>query len=465
MNGGVLKSTSRVALTAAAGLVIGGVASAQAADLGGDCCADLEERVAELEATTARKGNRKVSLTVSGHVNEAVLWFDDGFESNVYQVTNNVSTSRFRFVGEAKISADWSAGYLLEVGVNGARSDAVDQLNDDGAGPNALSIRHSAWWLQSKQLGKLWVGQTSTATDGITEINLANVTHFATENAAGQAGAFSVRIPGSGDFGPRLSAFMGGTGFPGSAGTDTGQIGEGNRMNVVKYETPTFAGFIVSAAWGEDDMWDVALRYAGEFNGIKIAFGVGYQQFTDGNFTFSNTGGANERNCVERPTAPDVNCQQLGASGAIMHVPTGLYVHAAYGQRWDDNVDRLPVVGLDDTSTQWYVQAGIEQKFFPLGKTTIFGEYQRWDIGRTDTQGNRADDLATSGQTVFFDSANMTMWGIGINQSIEAAAMDLYINYRNYSPEADGFAIGAGAPGNVEFEDFQTIMAGGIIKF
>ena len=33
---------------------------AVSADLGGDCCADLEERVAELEATTARKGNRKV---------------------------------------------------------------------------------------------------------------------------------------------------------------------------------------------------------------------------------------------------------------------------------------------------------------------------------------------------------------------------------------------------------------------
>jgi hypothetical protein len=34
-----------------------------AADLGGNCCADLEERIAELESTTARKGNRKVSLT------------------------------------------------------------------------------------------------------------------------------------------------------------------------------------------------------------------------------------------------------------------------------------------------------------------------------------------------------------------------------------------------------------------
>ena len=52
-------SSSRMALVAAFGLAIG-FTPAQAADLGGDCCADLEERIAELEATTARKGNRKV---------------------------------------------------------------------------------------------------------------------------------------------------------------------------------------------------------------------------------------------------------------------------------------------------------------------------------------------------------------------------------------------------------------------
>ena len=56
--------------------------SASAADLGGNCCADLEERIAELEATTARKGNRKVSLTMSGWVAEQVTYWDDGVESN-----------------------------------------------------------------------------------------------------------------------------------------------------------------------------------------------------------------------------------------------------------------------------------------------------------------------------------------------------------------------------------------------
>ena len=83
MTGGFKMSAGQLALLAAAGVLLGGGASAQAADLGGNCCADLEERIAELEATTARKGNRKVKLEVSGQVNEAVIFWDDSVEDNV----------------------------------------------------------------------------------------------------------------------------------------------------------------------------------------------------------------------------------------------------------------------------------------------------------------------------------------------------------------------------------------------
>ena len=44
-----------------------------------------------------------------------------------------------------------------------------------GSNSNTIDIRHSAWWIDNKTLGRVWVGKTSTATDGITEINLANV--------------------------------------------------------------------------------------------------------------------------------------------------------------------------------------------------------------------------------------------------------------------------------------------------
>src|SRR5215470_15483210 len=172
MIGGLSKSTSLLALLAATGVVMGGMAvpSAKAADLGGDCCADLEERVAELEATTARKGNRKGSLTVSGWVNEAVFWWDDGTESNVYVGTNSVEQSRFRFVGEAKINADWSAGYTLEIGVQGNPSNQWNQLSPTSSSlnpnnqSNQLLVRKSYWFLKSKQWGQVAVGQNGTAT-------------------------------------------------------------------------------------------------------------------------------------------------------------------------------------------------------------------------------------------------------------------------------------------------------------
>ena len=47
---------------------------AKAADFGKDGgVADLEERVAELESSTARKGNRKVKLTISGIIHKGLL--------------------------------------------------------------------------------------------------------------------------------------------------------------------------------------------------------------------------------------------------------------------------------------------------------------------------------------------------------------------------------------------------------
>src|SRR5262249_57555664 len=108
MIGGLVKSTSsRLALLAATGLFLGGVAmpSAKAADLGGDCCADLEERVAELEATTARKGNRKMSLTITGQVNKIIQYWDDGFNHGAfYGLDNTNSSSRFSFLVEAKVT-------------------------------------------------------------------------------------------------------------------------------------------------------------------------------------------------------------------------------------------------------------------------------------------------------------------------------------------------------------------------
>ena len=134
------------------------------------CCSDLEERVAELEATTVRKGNKKVSVTLYGQVNKAVLWWDDGAEKNTYVVDNNYESSRFGFKGSAKIGGDWSAGYRMEIETITAQSNLVNQFNPgDDPSFGLLNVRHSYMYLDNKKWGRVRWGLTATPIYNITK--------------------------------------------------------------------------------------------------------------------------------------------------------------------------------------------------------------------------------------------------------------------------------------------------------
>jgi predicted porin len=458
MIGGLMKTTSRFAIVAAASVL---ASSAFAADLGGNCCTDLEERIAELEATTARKGNRKVSLTVSGQVNEALIFWDDGVESNAYVVSNNSSRTRFRFVGSAKINPDWSAGYLLEIGVRYANSGNRNQgTNAAGGDTNTIDIRHSAWWIESKQLGRMWVGETSTASDGITEINLANVIAVGADPSAWQGGFFLRRSDNN-----ALTARTWNQVTPSFAGA--WNAGEGDRNNIVRYVSPTLQGFTFSVAWGEDDIWDIALRYAGEFNGVRVAAGIGYKETRD------NVGksGADGFACSDldsgNVTVSATDCSAFGISGSIMHVPTGLFVTASYGRIEDDNRSRLFGYSVDDNDEHWYIQAGIEKNWFGIGKTTLYGEYGNYEAGAIITTSGAVQDLSSLGiaGNARGAGAETELWGLGINQSIDAAAMDLYLSYRNFDTTVTTTNSAGGNRANATLHEFDAVMMGGIIRF
>ena len=148
MFGGLTKTSSRIAIAAALGMMLGGFAMgtspAKAADLGGDCCADLEESVAELEATTVRKGNKKVSVTLSGWVVKLGSWWDDGHEQNFYVGDKDTTlSSHFQISGSAQISPGWSAGYTIAVEVPGtsARSASAKTSSTTTARLSATSTR------------------------------------------------------------------------------------------------------------------------------------------------------------------------------------------------------------------------------------------------------------------------------------------------------------------------------------
>lgn len=436
---------TRVAVCALAAVMTLSAGNANAADLGGNCCADLEERIAELEATTARKGNRKVSLTISGWVNEAIFFWDDGTESNVYIGTNSLEQSRVKFAGEAKIDGDWSAGYTLELGISTHPSNQWDQNGPASTSStttdNSITVRKSNWWVKSKTLGKMTVGLEGTATyhllddaDGVNTRNYSDA-----EAASVALGAFRARSGGT-NIGPRFSGVF--------RGINNGTPGQNGRRSVVRYDSPEIMGFVATASWGEDDMWGGALTYKAEAGDFKLIAKAGYEHNAD------ETSSACSGNAERGPIGLD--CEWFGAAGTIQHVPTGLFVYGGFGQNRDDS-EKQAVPTADEIDTMWFVQAGIEKKFISLGKTTVFGEYRN-DNGGSNLGSSGAIAAGFGGG--FVRGSDIDSYAAGIVQNVEAAAMDLYVIYRH--TEAD---VSTTAGNKIGIDDFDMVMTGARIQF
>jgi hypothetical protein len=468
----------------AAGLLVGGLSanSASAADLGGNCCADLEERIAELEATTARKGNRKVSLTISGWVGEQVMWWDDGFEKNVY-VTGLGTTlaSNVKFTGQATIAPGYYAGYVLHLeaidsdsltidqGVRGvlgtgAQGPAVDPLTQQGnlTGP-VVTVLQSFWFLKSDHLGKVSVGRQSQASDNTAILVDGSGSLVPANWVAFDTNAFQI-----------FNKAGVGTGILwGTAGSCRGMGGawgdcNGLTRNAVRYDSPTWHGFSVSADWGDDDFWDVAARYAGEFNGVKLSVAAAYNQWNDGNNCNSQAAAGPPNfvvtglgvGCISGSnflsgTYPDPGRSDYFQIGAYAeHVPTGLWGLVNWG-RLDDSWSFAPA-----TET-WYFKAGLRERWHPLGHTVLYGEYLNNNDGAVWAL--PACAAGTGGAANCSNDSTLNVWGLGVVQEIDAAAMSIWLSYRHLHYSDD--LLRAGGPAANDFADFQYVKFGGLINF
>lgn len=230
----LLAGASTLVLTSAAG----------AADLGGNCCADLEERIAELEATTDRKANRKVSLIVYGEVNKAIAWTKD----DQAVIDNTSEESRVGFSGQAKFSGEGKAGFILELHTN--------YLNEDGysypepTASSTINVRRSAVWVGYGQ-ATVTLGLFDTATHELIDMSTANTT----------VAVKPLNILG-----------------------ETPQAGI---ADLVRGDVKLSENFVISASWapgyfGGDDLFSAAARYNDKVGGFKVLAGLGYDKMRGG---------------------------------------------------------------------------------------------------------------------------------------------------------------------------------------
>jgi hypothetical protein len=365
------------------------IPAALAADkgIGGDCCADLEGRIADLESTVARKGNKKVSLTVYGVVNTAVVFWDDNLtgQSDQRIVQNPTDPTRLGFVGKGVIAPGYAGGYVVEIGI-GQWDLLTDQLGVDKG--DEIYVLKSAGFIETP-MGIVWLGKFKQATDGVSQVTVANT------DAAVKLGS--------------LRPLLGGNGVTTNVDLFDGQEG----LNLVRVDSATWQGFTLSASWSnegsqvggaEDSVWDVALRYAADVGGFKYSAAVGYRQ------------GAVFPGLDTPFFIPSIAFDQTTISGSagIYHFQSGLFVNGMYGQT--EFAGGAEVKG-------WHVMPGWEKNVFGFGATTIFAEYASFDLGMPD---------------------EVTWYGAGIVQKFNGANLDLYATARNLQPNngADDALVG-----------------------
>jgi hypothetical protein len=272
------------------------------------------------------------------------------------------------------------------------------------------------------------------------------------------------------------------------------------RQQLVRWDSPTVAGFILTASIMEDGSnWGTMLRYANEFNGFRVAAGIGYEHWSQ--LTASN-GCLNGAPATGAPCAgpadlanPRPDVAGWGAGLSVLHVPTGLFAQGHYmavdynsdntmsgnqfgaGTFWGDTKNgRIP-------ANQFMIQAGITKNWFGFGNTAIFGEYVRSEHfgaagAAAGPSGASYSVAGLPGGTPVFGVSDtaLNVWGAGITQNLDAAATELYLDWRHFDASITCSSTGVNCQGaaaaigtvplqKLQTESFDAIIGGARVKF
>jgi len=286
---------------------------AHAADLGGDCCADLEQRVATLEANTPRKGTNRVSLTISGVVDESILSGSDSFGtgSHTYILANPNDGPEIDINADAKLTKDWHVGSTLEI--------LIDQQTPGTTGTGTLSTRQTYVYVKNDMVA-VKLGAVNEASKGLEEDGVVDLTAVA----------------------PMLDisslVAWGGVTFPGELFGGTTE--DGIKVEITPLKGLTLAGSYGNEVVNGDAIKDFAARYSAEpVKNIIVNAGVGYH--------------------IDDMTGDKVLKANLGVEEAI----SGIFAQMGYGR------DQL--LGVSG----WEVQGGLDKALLPFGKTDVYAEY------------------------------------------------------------------------------------------
>ena len=458
-----------------------------ATDLGGDCCAELEERVAELEATTIRHGNKKVSVVLSGWVIKMGAWWDDGHENGLYWGDGDTTlASHLQISGSAQLAQSWSAGYTISVetpGDSAAAGILENQFNDNAWvwSPATVNTVLSYMWIKNDQWGTVNWGQLNQATDNVGLVPDLSGTLLESNAVLFNGSGMLVRPHRAKNATDLTTDFTWLDVLTCLGGAGVGADCNGYPGNAFRYDSPTYRGFSVSSSYGEDDIWDVAVKYAAELGRFKVTAAYGFSAMTDE--------GCNAAGCTNIPFLggggspfqgfeKEANIHQVGASA--LHSPSGIWAYGYYEHETNSGTKFVGPASDANDNDVWFIKTGIKRNWTPLGATVIWGEGGQYidqftgicgtpNVNPTCVASINAEPFDQEGnptvQLVNVANSTVNRWGAGIVQEIDAAAMHLFFRWQEIELDMNARFVATGEKADINFENLNMWVVGGVLFF
>lgn len=375
--------------------------------------------LSEKEAVTS--GNA-LSLKLSGQVNRAVVWHSNGKNANTVHADLDSSPSRLNITAVGKISEQTKIYAVIEEAFEPNSTDQIDVHDANDTKP--LAHRKMEIYIDDKKWGRLFVGQGATASDGTMEDTDMSGTGVVSAGS-------SVSFMGAGvqffDSATNAKATLNGQRMIVETVFDSG---DGLfRRNRIRYDTPEFYGLRLQTSHyykGRNDNWDVAFKYAGTANDIKIAAQGAYLRRLSK--TVSVPGGS----------TPAKYHQFNGSLGVLF--PNGMSVFlSALHRDWKSR--------RAHNGSIYFAKLGYQHAFIEAGKTAFaidYGQYKNL-IFDTRPQNER-------------DQYKGTSYGLMVVQFLDRIATELFVSGRIY--ELDGPSHQAS-----RYKNAKVVLSGMRVKF
>lgn len=211
---------------------------------------------------SATASAQALEAKVSGQVDRALMWVDDGTQTELQNVDNSFSSTRLRLAGSGQLTPSLKAGAVFENEFQSNPSNKVTQTVKSVA--PVFAERHAFAYFQGG-FGRLSVGQTDGAANYGTEVDLSG-TDLAQGALATNAIGGGILFRNTTTTGPSIGA------------TTSNQDFE-SRYDLLRYDTPAFGPLTLALSSGVSSSRDVreaALRYNGDVAGGQLAAAVGW---------------------------------------------------------------------------------------------------------------------------------------------------------------------------------------------